>query len=146
MKKRMLAFLISMGMVLAGIAPAMPLAAQAGQAEEEAEGVVTTGVAEMTPGESTPGETQVEKKLLQDDGEWTILQYIDNTGSPMFDVRYLEKTRPEFEKDGLLLQYRTIYRNDDEFELRTSSWNDLDTAVSEEIKSDMERNKTKYFI
>ncbi len=87
-----------------------------------------------------------EKELVQYSNNWTVFHYADDTGKPMFDVKYLDKTVEELEAENLLIQYRTIYQNYDEFELINSAWYDIDTVLSDEEQADIEENKHSYFI
>ena len=101
----------------------------------------TAKAADAAPAESEDsGETgaQEEKTLLQCSNDWIIFNYLDETSKPMFDIRYLDKTIEELEADKLLLQYRTIYQCDEDFELSVSPWYDSDAVVSEETKTDIE--------
>lgn len=74
---------------------------------------------------------EVEKKLVQASNGWTIFQYEDNTGKPLFDIKYLGETAEQLEQHNLQLQYRVMYKNDIYSQFVIYSWTNIDEEITD---------------
>ena len=124
-----LALLLMVSVVFADMMPSLALTVQAAQEESAQQGMAAgTSVTAETSGGEVPS-TQ-EKQLVQCSDDWVIFQYLDESNNPTFYVRQILYPISKVESNKLLLQYRVIYKNDKDLELKNSSWNDLNTNIS----------------
>ena len=82
-------------------------------------------------GEEVGEVEEVEKKLVQASNGWTIFQYEDNTGKPLFDIKYLGETAEQLEQHNLQLQYRVMYKNDIYSQFYMYSWTNIDEEITD---------------
>ncbi len=88
--------------------------------------------------ESDDDAVEAEKKLVQYSNDWIVLQYDDEKGDPtQFDITYMGKTPEELETEGLEMQYRPIYKSDENQIIRWYSWYNLSNCITEESLSNI---------
>ncbi|MBO5372578.1 MAG: Ig-like domain-containing protein [Lachnospiraceae bacterium] len=92
-------------------------------------------------------DAEVEKELVQYADNWCIFHYLDpETDRPMFDIEYQGKSIEELESEGLYLQYR-IYYKDEEFSCYTTyDWYNSTDKIPKSQIEDIEYEKDKYYI